>query len=152
MMPPLSELVNQLVTVKDASGRKEWCMEAIARESVRQQAAETALQQAAEAALRQAALAQEAAEEAAARAALTIQMTMMPIRLKLVPQPVTAQDACGMGGWPTEALVKEPVSVSRRVRMKKDSPAWMTARSLGLGTRSSRLEARQSARKLIANG
>ena len=118
-------------------------MEAIARESVRQQAAE--------AALRQAALAQEAAEEAAARAALTIQMTMMPIRLKLVPQPVTAQDACGMGGWPTEALVKEPVSVSRRVRMKKDSP-WMTARSLGLGTRSPRLEARQSARKLIANG
>ena len=88
-------------------------MEAIARESVRQ-AAEAALQQAAEAAQRQAALAQEVA----ARAAITIQMTVTPIRLKLAPQPVTAQDACGMRGWSMEVIAKEPVSVSRRVRMK----------------------------------
>ena len=65
------------------------------------------------AALRQAALAQEAAE-AAARAAIMIQMTMTPIRLKLVPQPVTAQDARGLQDGIMEAIVREPVSVVPR--------------------------------------
>ena len=96
MTPLQLKLAPQPVTAQDAIGIRGWSMEAIARESVRQQAAEAALQQAAEAALRQAALAQEAAEVAAARAAITIQMTVTPLRLKLAPQPVTAQDAIGI--------------------------------------------------------